>query len=477
MKKQIFLCLMLFFSFFMMAQTLPASTQETTYISGQIVAYVPNGTVREEDPALLLETWGYTATRREIDFGSFQLKLYQATDSKAAKSVEEAVRLYNGSFSKDNGAKILPNYVFRVTGDPLFNRLHTCKDKEGNPHQVLLQWDMNNTGEAGGIPGCDLNVLKAWKLIPAEHEQVVVAVVDTGVDATHPGIKERIFKKSGKVVGKDFTDMWGEGSYLDDHGHGSHCAGSIAAAYNDGEGMTGSSGPTNVKIIPVKVMGKDGSGDLFSISDGIKWAAEQKADLLSMSLGAVPMSPDQEPVMKKLFDDIFASAVVKKTISIAAAGNNGQDIHAFPAFCDRVIAIAASDSQDRLATFSNFGNWVDVASPGVNIVSLRPKYKNKYLDMYQDAGFKKAEFAVGNTPDQPYAERAYFIASGTSMACPNAVGVAAMMLAVNPKLKANTEALRKILMETSDKKGTFKIKANGGRINAYEAVLAAKNFK
>lgn len=450
------------------------SQSRETYKSDQLVAFIPSADGVEE-PGALLESWGYTATRREVDFGAFRLSLYQAVDRGAAKDVLEAVDVFNGSLSeRSGGVRLLPNYVFHVTGDPCFGRKDIYKDKEGNPHDVLLQWDMRNTGDCGGVVGADLNVVEAWKLIPASHDPIVVAVVDTGVDVDHAGLKGRIHKKNNKVVGKDFTDLWGAGDYHDDHGHGSHCAGSIAAAYNDDEGMTGSAGPTNVKIIAVKALGKDGSGDMFSISDAIKWAGEQKADIISMSLGATPISPEQEPILKQVFDEIFNAPALKYSIPVAAAGNNGKDIHAFPAFCDKVIAIAASDSQDRLAPFSNFGNWVDVASPGVNIVSVRAKHKGKYLDMYQDAGFKKAEFAVGNSTSDPYDQRGYFIASGTSMACPNAVGVVAMMLAVNPKLKSNTEAVRKILMETSDKKGSFQIKADGGRINAYKAVQAAK---
>lgn len=451
------------------------SQARESYKAEQLVAYIP-ATDGVEDPSTLLETWGYASDRQEVDFGTFKLRLYRAIERGAEKDVMEAVRLYNET--ERSGVKLLPNYVFALTtNDPCFNRKHVYKDKEGNPHDVFLQWDMQNTGECNGVLGADLNVVEAWKLLPASHEPILVAVVDTGVDVEHPGMNGRIYKKDGKVVGKDFTSWWGGGSYLDDHGHGSHCAGSIAAAHNDGEGMTGSSGPANVKIIPVKALGKDGSGDLFSISDAIKWAGEQKAHVISMSLGATPMSPDQEPVMKQVFDEIFDAPALQYSIPVAAAGNNGKDIHAFPAFCDKVIAIAASDNQDNLAVFSNFGNWVDVASPGVNIVSVRPKFNGKFLDMYRDAGFEKAEYAVGNTPDQAYDQRGYFIASGTSMACPNAAGVVAMILAVNPNLKSNTEAVRSILMQTSDKKGSFKIKTDGGRINAYKALQAAKEHK
>ncbi len=475
-----FLALALLVSFAWADAPLVQSTEKEDYVAGQIIAYVPN--TRDVDVSQatnLLESWGYTATRENLSIGGMDLVLFQANDRSAAKNVEEAVKLFNNELTRGE-VKLLPNYIFKVLNEikePCFNRPDVYKDRDGNPHNILLQWDMNNPGELGGIAGADLNVVEAWKMLPASSKPIVVAVIDTGVDTEHPGLKGRIAMKNGEVHGKDFTSWFGGGSHLDDHGHGSHCAGSIAAAYNDGEGMTGSAGPTNVKIIPIKALAKSGAGDLISIASAMKWAGEQKADIISMSLGATPLWPEQEPILKQVFDEIVAAPELSGTILIAAAGNNGQDIHAFPAFCDKVIAIGASDHQDKIAVFSNFGNWVDVVSPGVNIVSVRGKHDGKYLDMYQDAGHKKAEYAIGNKSKAPYDSRKYFIASGTSMATPNAAGVAAMLLSANPNLKANTDALRKILMETSDKKGSFKIKADGGRINAKKALEAALNLK
>lgn len=477
MERTLILILLVFLSI-CFAQVPPiACENRENYRVDELVAFIPdNENSRGEDPSAVLENWGY-AGNREIDYTTFKLRLYQAVERGVAKDVMEAVEIYNSGAFRSQGTKLLPNYIFSVVNDPCFNRKDIYKDKEGNPHDVFLQWDMNNPGECGGIPGADLNAVEAWKLVPADHQPIVVAVIDTGVDVNHPGLKGRIYLKDGQPFGKDFTSWWGGGEFLDDHGHGSHCAGSVAATYGDGEGMTGSAGPAKVKIIAVKALSKDGAGDLFSISAAIKWAGEQKADVLSMSFGAVPAFPEQEPILKQVFDEVFDSPQLKYSIPVAAAGNNGKDIHGFPAFCDKVIAIAASDNQDNLAVFSNFGNWVDVASPGVNIVSVRANYKGKYLDMYQNAGFPKAEYAVGNDAKEPYTERGYYIASGTSMACPNASGVVCILLAVNPALKTNTAAVRNILMQTSDKKGTFKIKTDGGRINAYKAAQAAKNYQ
>lgn len=474
------LCLLIPFSF---ADDAPAiqSIVKEQFVAGELVTYVKNTrNSKIAEATQMLETWGYTQTRKQLSFGDMTLTLFRAKNRTAAKSIPEAIRLFNNSMSREmQGVKLLPNYIFKVfNNDPCFNRKDIYKDREGNAHEVLLQWDMKNPGEFGGIAGADLNVTEAWKLVPKNHEQVIVAVVDTGVDTEHPALKNRILMKDGKPVGKDTSAWWGEGDYHDDHGHGSHCAGSIAAAYNDKEGMTGSSGPANVKIIAVKSMGKDGSGDLFALGDGMKFAGAQGAHIISMSFGATPMFPEQEPILKEAFDDILNSPELKNVIAIGASGNNGKDLHAFPAFCDKVIAIGASDHQDKLAVFSNFGTWVDVVSPGVNILSARAKFKGKYVDMYRDAGFDKAEYAVGNGgAKDPYDSRAYYIASGTSMATPNAAGVVAMLLAINPKLKGNSEAIRKILIETSVRKGTFKIKENAGRINALEAAKAAKNFK
>lgn len=450
-----------------------------SFAPGKLVAFVPSH-VRSNEHMQILESWGYTQTRKTVSFGNFQLNSFQATDRSAAKGVMDAVSTFNNTFTRSSGVKLIPNYIFRINNvnDPLFNRKDQYTDREGNSHDILLQWDMNNPGEFGGIPTASLHVLQAWELLKKANiksdKPIVVAVVDTGIDVDHPALKGRIYKKDGKVIGKDLTDWFGSGTkFLDDHGHGSHCAGSIAAAYNDNEGITGSSGPANIKIVAVKALMKEGGGDLLTIANAIKWSATSQADIISMSLGAVPIVPEQEPILKEVFDSIFADTVLKNTIPIAAAGNNGKEIHAFPAFCDSVIAIGASDHQDKPAVFSNFGDWVDVMAPGVNIVSVRGKFDNRYLDMYQDAGHKKAEYAIGNEAGQEYSKRQYFIASGTSMACPNAAGVVALMLSVNPSLKGDTDKVRQILIETSEGKGTFKIGEDGGRINAYKALVKA----
>lgn len=463
------LCLFMCAASAQFAPTLPV-VQNNDEVS-EVLLVVPSSLKTTEYNVQLLASWGYEAQKSEpIAFSNITVTLFHSV--RAGKSVREAVKLYGEAMH--DGSYLVPNiklHAFDLPSDPCFNRLDVYKDKDGNPHDILLQWDLKNTGQCGGVADADLNATAAWNELSGNLQTVIVAVIDTGVDVNHPNLASRIYKKDGKVVGNSFI---ANTTYLDDHGHGTHCAGSIAGAINDNQGTAGVAGLTPVFIMPVKALSKEGSGDMQAIVNAMKWAGQNGAHILSMSLGAVAEGW-QEYLIKMLFDDAMNSAELKNVVAIAAAGNNGKDVHAYPAYCDKVMAIAAFGPQDQLASFSNFGTWVDVASPGVNIVSARAFFEGKGLDMYRSAGYDKCDFTIGSATNEPYESRQYYIASGTSMACPNAVGVAAMMKSLNPSL--TTAQICKIMIDTSDKKEIYTQKIKGGRINALKAVQAAKQVK
>lgn len=472
MKNLVFLLCFLFISVSLVAQevpVLPCSNNES-YIEGEILLVIPND-MRERTTAYnLLESWGYNREPENVtEFSNVTIMRFTCSDTRFAKSVYDIHLAYNGVVR--DGSYVVPNirlHVFGEPNDPCFNRKDQYKDKDGNPHDILLQWDLNNTGECGGIANVDLRATQAWDLIDANAKPVIVAVIDTGIDVDHPNLAARIYKKDGQIVGKSFVSGT---TYRDDHGHGTHCAGSIASIINDKQGTAGVAGPAVILLMPVKGLGKDGSGNLQVITDAMKWAAQNGANVISMSLGAV-VEGWQEFLVKQLFDDVLNAAEMKNVVVVAAAGNNGKDVHAYPAYCESTIAIAAFDNQDKLASFSNFGQWVEVASPGVNIVSVRAFFEGKGLDMYRNAGYDKCDFTIGSSPNEPYEQRGYYIASGTSMACPNAAGVVAMMRAVNPALTKTQ--IRSILLSTSQNKEYYTTKIKGGRIHAYKAVEAAR---
>jgi subtilisin family serine protease len=450
------------------APTLP--TAQNNGETNELLLVVPSSLKATEYNFNLLASWGYEAQRaHKTEFSNITITLFSKMSGRTAKTAREAVSAYMETVH--DGSYLVPNikmYAFDLPGDPCFNRLDVYKDKEGNPHDILLQWDLRNTGQCGGVSDADAKAPAAWNELGGNLQAVIVAVIDTGVDVNHPNLASRIYKKDGNIVGTSFI---ANTTYADDHGHGTHCAGSIAGVINDQEGTAGMAGPAPVFIMPIKALSKEGSGDMQAITNAMKWAGQNGAHMVSMSLGAVPEGW-QEFLIKMLFDDVLNSAEMQNVVSIAAAGNNGKDVHAYPAFCDKVMAIAAYSPQDQLASFSNFGTWVDVASPGVNIVSARAFFGGKGLDMYRSAGYDKCDFTIGTSANEPYESRKYYIASGTSMACPNAVGVAAMMKAVNPGL--TTAQICQIMIDTSDKKEIYTQKIKGGRINAVRSVQAAR---
>lgn len=238
------------------------------------------------------------------------------------------------------------------------------------------------------------NLPEAWKY--TQGEGVVVAVLDTGADLDHDDLIENL------LPGKNFLNP--NAPPDDDNGHGSHVTGIICASNND-RGVVGVSPKT--KVIPVKVLDKNGSGKLPNVANGIRWAADQGVDFITMSLGA--------PTMMPMIQDAIRYAASKGTITWCAAGNAGNTRQIFyPAAYPEVIGIGAIDENFDRASFSCTGPDLDFVAPGVRILST--------------------------VPDSWYA-----VLSGTSMANPFAVGVASLLLSykrlkgLNVKLDNNDD--------------------------------------
>lgn len=194
----------------------------------------------------------------------------------------------------------------------------------------------------------------AWKV--TKGKGVVVAVLDTGFDFYHPDLKYR-YVAGGKDFSRSRSGVW------DRMGHGTHCAGIIAADEN-GSGVVGVA--PLAKILPVKVLGDDGSGATSWIAAGIDYAVEQGAHVISMSLGGEGSHQNIHDAIKR--------AVAKGVIVVAAAGNSGPNNRApdYPGAHPECVCVAAVDGQLRVARFSSRGPQVDIAAPGVDIQSTYP---------------------------------------------------------------------------------------------------------
>jgi thermitase len=263
----------------------------------------------------------------------------------------------------------------------------------------------------------------AWDITTGS-DSVTIAIVDTGVDLLHPDLDDKL------VSGYDFIN--GDDDPQDDYGHGTHVAGIAAAKTNNGTGVAGLS--WGAKIMPVKVLNDYGSGGYEDVANGIIYAANNGADIINLSLGGSASSSVLEEAVEYAHD--------LGCVIVAATGNNNSSV-SYPARHPRVIAVAATDSNDQRASFSNYGPEVDVTAPGV---SIRSTY-----------------WWAGST---------YERVSGTSQASPHVAGLAALIWSLSPGLD-NTQ-VESIIKQTADDLGVAGRDnyCGFGRINARRALEA-----
>lgn len=270
---------------------------------------------------------------------------------------------------------------------------------------------------------------KGWEA-DKNNAPFVLAIVDTGVDTKHPDLAAKVLKGYNTVDNNDIVE--------DGNGHGTHCAGIATAITNNGIGVAGVAHRDNVKILPVQVLSKEGYGSYESVANGIIWAADNGAKVISMSLGG--------PRPSKLITDAVQHALSKDALLIAAMGNDGNGAKSYPAAEPGVMAVGATDSNDKVARFSQYGPWNSVSAPGVNILSTFPTYPT----------------------DMPGTN--YGSISGTSMATPAVSGLAALVRSKYPQLKALE--VKKHIEATADDLGTpgFDNYYGHGRINVFKAL-------
>ncbi len=267
---------------------------------------------------------------------------------------------------------------------------------------------------------------EAWNITQGS-SGVAIAILDTGIDQSH----EDLWSKIQENV--NFTDS----RTVDDrYGHGTHVAGSAAALTNNGKGVAGTC--PNCVLYNVKVLADNGSGAWSWIANGIVWAADNGAKVINMSLGSSSGSSTVEAAVNYAWS--------KGVVLVAAAGNSNTSSPFYPASYANVIAVAATDQNDNKASFSNYGAWVDIAAPGVSILSTAPDHPNKIWG-------KAVKYGT---------------LSGTSMASPHVAGVAGLVWSTG-RCTDNSCVRDRIETNADQIAGTGTYWANG-RLNAYKAV-------
>lgn len=326
-----------------------------------------------------------------------------------------------------------PNYLWEIAeipDDPRFSE----------------QWALWNTGQTGGTPGADIGAVAAWEITTGSPE-VIVAVVDTGIDYNHPDLASNIWVNPdpapdlGDLHGARWTSgngMATSGDPMDGQGHGSHCAGVIGALGNNAQGVTGLN--WRVRLMALKFLSDSGSGYTADALSALEYAIDHGAHLTSNSWGGGEYS--------RTLEEMIAAAGESGQLFIASAGNSGGDNDSTPTYpasydLDNIISVANSNHQDLPGWGTCYGKTsVDLAAPGESILST-----------VIDGG--------------------YALMSGTSMAGPQVAGTAALILSLDPG--AAPELVKGWILAGTDPLPAWEgLTVTGGRLNAGASLRLAR---
>ncbi len=411
----------------------PKADMSRPHKAGQlIVGYTPGMKRADAD--------GLHAAMKAKRLRRFKLIEADVVQLPDSTDLDQAIAAYTAQPGVAYAEPNYKRYALATPNDPQFNSL----------------WGFNNTGQTGGTTNADINAPEAWEFGTGSHE-IIVGVIDTGVDYTHEDLAANMWVNDAEFYGTPDVDDDGNGIVDDIHGarwtngdgtvtsgdpmdgqsHGTHCSGTIGAVGNNGIGVAGVN--WNVRIMGLKFLDDEGSGYDTDAVSALEYAVEKGAHLTSNSWGSNEFS-------QALLDAIKAAGEANQLFIAAAGndyGNNNDDYPMYPAAYppDNIIAVAASDHNDNMAYFSNYGpTTVDLAAPGVNILSTVP----------------------GNGYDGSF--------SGTSMATPHVSGVAALLLSINPG--ALYQDVKGWILENVTPLPQWEgLTVTGGRLNASDALL------
>jgi len=411
-----------------LAISAPADQGGIRYEAGEVIISFKTNATRLEKNQVRAELRGNQIKR----WGRIKAELRRIE----GLTVEEAIQRYR---NHPKVKYIEPNYIveaIEIPNDPDFGRL----------------WGMHNTGQTGGTPAADIWATNAWDVFTGS-DQVVIGVIDTGTDHTHPDLAANIWVNPGEIPGNGIDDDlngfvddvhgWDfinhDNDPMDDNGHGTHVAGTIGAIGDNGNGVAGVS--WTVEIMPLKFLSAGGSGSTADAIGAVEYATMMGARLTSNSWGGGGFS--------QALHDAIADANANGILFVAAAGNasSNTDFSAhYPSSydLDNIISVAATDHNDALAGFSNYGlASVDLAAPGVNIYSTLP----------------------GNS---------YGSNSGTSMATPHVAGALGLVFGRFPAI-GHLDARNLIFNFADPLPGLSGLMVTGARLNAFLPIADPDN--
>ncbi|MDH7512604.1 MAG: S8 family peptidase [Clostridiales bacterium] len=393
--------------------------RDERYAPGQVlVKFKPS--LRAQLIDATLAAYETELIRRIHDIEVYQVQIPSYT------SVEEMVFALNQNPDVEYAE---PNYATRLAvtpNDSLFN------------YQYYLYNSGQEIGPSGSPRGkaqADIKATAAWEETKGSPD-VLIAVIDTGVDLLHPDLKNKIHSAGRDFINNDFDAT-------DDHGHGTIVASVAAAETNNKEGIAGVA--WNSKILPVKVMDQKGEGYYSELISGIMWAVANGASVINLSLGGDEVSDSLRNALKYAYD--------KGVIIVAAAGNDASSVLYPAAYDSYCLAVAATDYKDERKDWSNFGTQVDVAAPGERVVGAVPTW-------------------FWGPDSFPYA-----FGTGTSLATPQVAGLAALLKGLKPWLSVDQvmDVIRYSADDVNSSKNPGKDNYIGfGRINMEKALVPIK---
>lgn len=404
----------------LLSSVLPAAPSHADPDSPQIVPneylvqFVP-GTRAAHREAAVQGLGGHIVDR----IGQLDVDLVRFRAVRQPGSVQAAGHVIDTLAQHPSVEHIQPNYVYTVS--------------DAGPNKSYLPFAIGHPAFVPNDPSlsfqyawANLEAYKGW-LHANSNQNVVVAVVDTGIQLDHPDLKGKL------VPGYDF--VYDDADPDDANGHGTHVAGIVGAVTNNGVGVAGTC--LNCKLLPVRVLDEYGSGSAGDVAQGIVYAADRGAKVINLSLGIE--APDQ--VLKVAVEYAWN----KGAVVLCAAGNGGDkgNMLNYPAYYDACEAVGATNQDDSHALFSQWGQWVDIVAPGSAIYST-------HLVLYDD----------------PDGVTGYATISGTSMATPFVSGVAGLLAGQG----LTNQQIRNRLRQTADPIGGTGTYWSNGRLNMWRAL-------
>lgn len=425
-------------------------TTGTEYVPGELlVKFEPN--MSDAEVENLAQSYGAVAVERLVHY-----------DPNSTSPLQQW-RLI--SFETDTNMLQIRDTITQKVG-VVTSEFNMVRSLHWEPNDTRFEdlWALNNTGQFFGTPDADINAVEAWDLQRGNRD-IVVAVIDTGVDYTHPDLAANMWRNPGEIEGDDTDNngKYGDDVYGYDFGdgdddpmpeslgssdykhydHGTHVAGIIGAVGDNNQGVVGVSPEVSLMALKVRdsIHWKVTSG---AIAPAIDYAVEHGANIINISMGAT----DKTQGYSDLEYDALSYANSQNVLVVTSAGNdksNNDVLEQYPANYDlpNIIAVAATDNEDNLLYDSNYGaTTVDLGAPGETILSTVPG--NNYGEL-----------------------------SGTSMAAPHVAGAAALLLADHPTWTP-TE-IKTAILNNTDKKNSLQGKTvSGGRLNLYNAILNSR---